>query len=371
MRVEVDVALSEGRDYSITIGAGSLEDLGQVCGAVARSSRAVVLTQPGILRTWGEAVRDALEAAGFDTSVVTYPSGERYKTLATVERLYGELYQLSPPLDRKTLLVALGGGVVGDMAGFVAATYLRGLDYVQVPTTLLAMVDSSVGGKTGVDYRAGKNLVGAFYQPRAVVIDPQVLASLPLRELRAGLAEVVKYGVIQDPELLTFVTEQARLLCRRDPEAITQVVTRSCQIKAGVVAADEREETGLRAILNYGHTIGHALESATQYRRYKHGEAVAIGMVSAALIGEAAGQTPASVTEALRGALQALKLPEALPEDISDDILLELAARDKKAKAGKAQFVIAQALGSVALQSLSAEVVREGLLLHRSKAKAR
>lgn len=366
----VAVALSEGRDYQITIGLGSLEGLGQACAQVARSGRVVVVSQPQIVKRWGAVVRESLEAAGLETTVLCYPAGERFKTLAMVERLYGELYQLSPPLDRKTLIVALGGGVVGDMAGFVAASYLRGLDYVQVPTTLLAMVDSSVGGKTGVDYREGKNLIGAFHQPRAVVIDPQVLTSLSRRELRAGLAEVVKYGIIQEPVLLTFVTENAGRLLRRDPEAIAHIVSRSCAIKAAVVTADEREETGLRAILNYGHTIGHALESATQYRRYKHGEAVAIGMVSAAQIGEAAGVTPPEVTEALCTALTALGLPQALPEDISDDTLLALAGRDKKAKAGKAQFVLATALGAVALQSMEAEVARQGLAAHRKKVKA-
>jgi 3-dehydroquinate synthase len=363
----VPVALSEGRDYQIQIGSGALNSLGEQAQAVARSSRAVVLSQPGISRHWGPQVQKSLEEAGFQVDMLSYPAGERHKNLQMIGRLYENLYELTPALDRKTLLVALGGGVVGDMVGYVAATYLRGLDYLQVPTTLLAMVDSSVGGKTGVDFREGKNLVGAFHQPRAVVIDPSVLTTLPRREVRAGLAEVVKYGVIQDPELLRYVTQSAKLLQAIDSEAIAHVVARSCQLKAEVVTADEREETGLRAILNFGHTIGHALEGATHYRRYKHGEAVAIGMVSAALIGEEAGVTPKEVTLALMGALEALRLPCALPTDISDEALITLTTRDKKAVAGEARFVLAEALGAVRLCPVPLDIVRSGLIRHRQE----
>lgn len=362
----VSVDLSEGRDYRIQIGAGELARLGEHCRTVARSHRAVILSQPGIFRNWGQSAVTSLEQAGFSVQSLCYPAGERYKNLAMITRLYTGLYELTPALDRKTLLIALGGGVVGDMGGYLAATYLRGLDYVQVPTTLLAMVDSSVGGKTGVDFREGKNLVGAFHQPRTVVVDPTVLTTLPLREVRAGLAEVVKYGIIQDPALLDFVTEHAQMLLRRDPEAIAHVVARSCQLKAEVVTADEREETGLRAILNFGHTIGHALEGATHYRRYKHGEAVAIGMVSAAWIGEAAGVTPPEVRGALVPALEALKLPTSLPEDIRDETLIALTTRDKKAVAGEARFVLAEALGRVRMQAVALEQVHTGLQRHRA-----
>ena len=361
----VPVALSEGRDYEIHTSAGELSALGTHAAAVARSQRVVILTQPSIARHWEAAALQSLEAAGFSVASLQFAAGERYKNLTTITRLYDSLYGLTPALDRKTLLVALGGGVVGDMVGYVAATYLRGLDFIQVPTTLLAMVDSSVGGKTGVDFREGKNLVGAFHQPRRVVIDPTVLKSLPRREVRSGLAEVVKYGVIQDPALLQQVRQQARLLLRGDAEAITAVVERSCQLKAEVVTADEREETGLRAILNFGHTIGHALEGATRYRRYKHGEAVAIGMVSAALIGEQAGVTPPEVTQELKATLDALSLPTMLPDDISNETLLALTARDKKAVAGEARFVLAERLGQVALMTVPLTAVRAGLQKHR------
>ena len=361
----VPVALSAGRRYEIHIGSGQLNLLGEHCVGIARSSRAVILTQPTVARHWGTRVQTSLQDAGFTTQQLCFPAGERYKNLTTIARLYEGLYNLVPALDRKTLLVTLGGGVVGDMVGYVAATYLRGLDYVQVPTTLLAMVDSSVGGKTGVDFREGKNLIGAFHQPRTVVIDPEVLTTLPRRELRAGLAEVAKYGVIQDPHFLEQLQRDAAALVRGEVTTIEAVVTRSCQLKAEVVTADEHEETGLRAILNYGHTIGHALESATRYRRYKHGEAVAIGMVAAALIGERAGVTPPSVTTAIRETLVALKLPTTLPEGIDDEVLIALTARDKKAVAGEARFVLATQLGTVALQDVPVATVREGLAEHR------
>ncbi len=363
----VQVALSEGRDYEIHTAAGSLDRLGMLTDAIARSKRAIVLTQPPIARHWENVVVGSLETAGFSVTSLSFAAGERHKNLATIARLYEALYHLTPALDRKTLLVAVGGGVVGDMVGYVAATYLRGLDFVQVPTTLLAMVDSSVGGKTGVDFHEGKNLIGAFHQPRRVVIDPMVLKTLPRREVRSGLAEVVKYGIIQDPTLLQQLRQQAHLLLRGDPEAITQVVERSCQLKAEVVVADEHEETGLRAILNFGHTIGHALEGATRYRRYKHGEAVAIGMVSAALIGEQACVTPSEVTQELKATLTALDLPITLPDDISDEALLALTTRDKKAVAGEARFVLAEQLGQVQLMNVPLDAVRAGLLRHRQE----
>ena len=359
MRV-TDVPLSGGRDYKVLIGGGLLETLGEELSQVARSKRAVVITQPGIARRWGAPVVESLENAGFDVSVIEFPAGERHKHLKAIARLYERLYTL-PGIDRKTVLVALGGGVVGDMAGFVAATYLRGMDCVQVPTTLLAMVDSSVGGKTGVDFRAGKNLIGAFHQPRLVLADPATLSTLPRREVRSGLAEVIKYGVIREPELLVFIRERAKNLLAGDADALGFLVERSCAIKAEVVCADEREETGLRAILNFGHTIGHALESATSYRRYKHGEAVAIGMMAACAIGEAAGVTPEEVTEEVLATLKAVGLPTALPDDIDDAALICLTARDKKAAGGRARYVLARGPGEVALADVSSETVEAGL----------
>jgi 3-dehydroquinate synthase len=377
-RQHVEVRLGGGdRDYSIHIGPGLLSgsggDLASLLAGVAgpAQQRAVVITQPPIARHYEAALCESLRAGGLNVHAVRFPDGERHKTLATVERLYRALYELRA--DRKTLLVALGGGVVGDVAGFVAATYGRGLPYVQAPTTLLAMVDSSVGGKTGVDFAQGKNLIGAFHQPRAVVIDTDVLRTLSIRDVRAGLAEVVKYGAISDPDLLDLLATRGRTLLHRrsrsngaapDNDLVGQIVERSCRIKANVVAQDEREETGLRAILNFGHTVGHALEAATNYRRFRHGEAVAIGMVAAACIGEAAGITPADVRPVLVSCLRALDLPVTLPADVPVEAVLSLVSLDKKAEAGRVRWVLLRKMGQVAPAcSLDEDVVRTGLAL--------
>jgi 3-dehydroquinate synthase len=360
--LRVDVPLGESRSYQIHLGDGLLADAGRIVAEAVGARRAVIVTQPSIARLWGEPLRASLAVAGQEeVPVLTFPAGERFKTLGTIERLYGKLYALEPAVDRSSLIVALGGGVVGDMAGYVAATYLRGIDYVQIPTTLLAMVDSSVGGKTGVDYRSGKNLIGAFHQPRSVVIDPETLATLPVREFRAGMAEVIKYGVIRDPALLGEIAERGMAL-RTDAASLCRVIARCCEIKADVVSKDEFERSGLRAILNFGHTIGHALESATAYRRYKHGEAVAIGMVAATCIGEVHGVTPPDVIEGIIAALRAVGLPSAIPADIEPDAVLALLGRDKKAVAGRARFVLAERIGAVTLAGdVSERTVREGL----------
>jgi 3-dehydroquinate synthase len=364
----LEVALSGENGYEIQVGSGLLGQAGEALALRARSRRIVVVTQPRIAHRWSEPLLTSLAAASFDVSVVVFPAGERHKHLQTIARLYERLYNL-PGIDRRTLLVALGGGVVGDVVGFVAATYLRGLDYVQVPTTLLAMVDSSVGGKTGVDFRAGKNLVGAFHQPRLVLSDVETLTTLPRREVRSGLAEVVKYGIIREPALLERLQESAGALRRGEGDIFEELVQRSCAIKAEVVAGDEREESGLRATLNFGHTIGHALESATDYRRYKHGEAVAIGMVSASLIGEEAGITPPEVTRTLKQTLVALGLPTELPDDIEDAHLMELTERDKKAVGGVARYVLARRAGETIVQEVGSERVAAALARQRREGK--
>lgn len=356
------VHLSGGRSYPLYIGPDLLEQAGALVAPLARGGRAVIITQPRIGRLYGEALAEPLRLSGLEVTTISFGDGERYKTLRTVERLYEALYERR--VDRKTLVVALGGGVVGDVAGWVAASYLRGLDYVQVPTTLLAMVDSSVGGKTGVDFRAGKNLIGAFHQPRAVLADTNVLGTLPARDFRSGLAEVVKYGVIREPELLGFLSERVQEVRGLAPNALRHIVERSCAIKADVVAGDEREETGLRAILNFGHTIGHALEAATRYRRFRHGEAVAIGMVSAACVGEAAGVTPPELGEAIAEAVRAQLLPVAIPPDIPPAALIDLLGLDKKAERGRARWVLARAPGRVDLvDSVDEGTVLAGLAL--------
>jgi 3-dehydroquinate synthase len=339
------------RSYDILVGRGSLARLGsettsRVAGGTAEGRLAVVLSSPAIARRYGMAARASLEAAGFRIHMALTPAGERSKTLASVSRLYGALYDQAA--DRRTVVVALGGGVVGDMAGFVAATYARGLDFVQVPTTLLAQVDSSVGGKTGVNFgsaqNSAKNLIGAFHQPRLVVIDPDTLGTLPLRERRSGLAEVIKYGIIGDKDFFALLEcEMAGLLDLSSPH-LEHVLAHSCALKARVVELDEHEG-GLRAILNFGHTVGHALEALTQYRTYTHGEAIAVGMVSAALVGEEVGVTQPDDTAALTALLRAAGFVVRLDPAHSVDEVTRLLAWDKKSVGGSARFVLMEEIG--------------------------
>ena len=342
-RIRVDL---EARSYDIDIAAGLIASgmAGERLAALANGGRVCLVTHPELHDWYAAPLAAQLSALGNAPILLSVPSGEQAKTLATVAQLYSGF--AGARLDRKSLIVAVGGGVLGDMAGFAAATYMRGLDFVQVPTTLLAQVDSSVGGKTGVDLPEGKNLVGAFHQPRAVLIDPDTLHTLPDRERRSGLAEVVKYGIIYDEAFFTRIKNDMDLLLRGDADAITHIIARSCAIKADVVGQDETEQ-GLRAILNFGHTIGHALEAVTRYERWKHGEAISIGMVSACLIGQEVGVTPPAVTRQTIEILQAAGLPTAFPADIPIDAVLDAAQQDKKTVGGKLRFVLAQGIGTV------------------------
>jgi 3-dehydroquinate synthase len=338
------------RSYDIEIGAGMLAS-GHAAASIAGQANGgciALVTHPGLKAVYAAPLAQRLTERGLSVTTITVPAGERYKTLNTVARLYHEF--VAAKVDRKSLVVALGGGVLGDLVGFAAATYLRGIRFVQVPTTLLAQVDASVGGKTGVDLPEGKNLVGSFHQPAAVLIDTRTLRTLPARELRAGLAEVIKYGIIYDDRFFIGTVAALPQLLRRDEAALTEVIARSCAIKAEVVAQDETEQ-GLRAILNYGHTVGHALEALTGYRRYKHGEAVAIGMVAAALIGEEIGVTPPDATHVMIEGLRAAQLPVVFPSDIDTAAILEAAQRDKKTIAGRLRFVIARKIGEVFVTS--------------------
>lgn len=333
------------RPYDIVVRPGLLTDGTAVAHVSALgAARACIVTHGHLRARYAEPLLAGLLERGVRVEIVALAPGERSKTLRTVQRLYGLFLQCD--LDRKSLVISVGGGVLGDLVGFAAATYLRGIGFVQVPTTLLAQVDASIGGKTGVDLPQGKNLVGAFHQPAAVLIDPLALRSLPVRELRSGLAEVIKYGIIKDAEFFLSVGTLLPSLLAREPGALTSVITRSCRIKADVVASDETEQ-GLRAILNFGHTIGHALETVTHYRRYKHGEAVAIGMVAALKIGEKCGVTPSDLTEQVVAVLRAAGLPTQLPSNVSAEDLLAAARHDKKALDGRIRFVLARALGDV------------------------
>jgi 3-dehydroquinate synthase len=295
----------------------------------------------------------ALAGIGIEPAITIVPAGESTKSLSHAARLYDEL--VSRKADRHTLVVALGGGVIGDLAGFVAATYARGLPLLMVPTTLLAQVDSSVGGKVGINHREGKNLIGAFHQPVGVWIDTDTLSTLPLRELRCGMAEVVKYGVILDAALFATVERIASDILGRDDHALRLVVAESCRKKADVVAGDEREESGLRAILNFGHTIGHAIESVAGYGgRYQHGEAVALGMIAESRLAERLGWIGADVVDRQVRLLERLGLPTSAP-GLDAGRMLAAIARDKKNRGGKLRFVLPRAIGKVELTDAVAE----------------
>lgn len=339
--ISIPVALNT--PYEIRIEAGGLDRLGQYLAERGKVGRVLVVSNPVILRHYGERVTRSLEAGGFKVATCTVAAGERYKTLRSVEKIYAAA--LAHRLERSSLVIALGGGVVGDMAGFAASTWLRGIRVAQVPTTLLAMVDAAIGGKTGVNHPLGKNLIGTFHQPTLVLIDPQVLATLPGRERRSAMAEVIKYGVIWDAELFARL-EGVEDLEHLTPEMLIEVLERSCRAKAEVVARDEREG-GLRAILNYGHTIGHAIETATRYRCYLHGEAVGLGMVAAGRVATELGLWSKQEAERQETLLGRARLPVCWGNKIPTKQLLELTELDKKVEAGKVRFILPEAIGRV------------------------
>ena len=335
------------RSYQILVERGALAEVGtEMARHLAEGGvgerLALVVTSPDIDALYGDTLRESLTAAGFRVGTASVPPGEDTKSLAHLETLYAALH--AEAADRRTVVVALGGGVIGDLAGFAAATYVRGLDFVQVPTTLLAQVDSSVGGKTGVNFQHAKNILGAFHQPRLVMIDPDTLATLSIRERRSGMAEVIKYGIIADKSFFGLLSREiGGLLDLTSPE-LGYVLARSCALKARVVEQDEREG-GLRAILNFGHTVGHALETITHYQSYTHGEAIALGMVTAALIGEEVGVTHPEDTSAMTALFQAAGFAVALDPAHSADEIVRLLAWDKKSVGGAARFVLMEAIG--------------------------
>lgn len=335
----VEVALGE-RSYPIHLGYGLLRQPELLRGCV-RGRQVAIISNDVVAPLYLQPVRDALEA-DHQVDVFLMADGEQHKNLDTYARLMDFL--LEHRHNRTTTLLALGGGVVGDLTGFAAATFQRGVDFVQIPTTLLAQVDSSVGGKTAVNHPRGKNMIGAFYQPRCVIADAAVLETLPDREYRAGLAEVLKYGVIRDADFFARLEDGADALRERRAGALVDVVRRSCEIKADVVAADERE-SGIRAILNFGHTFGHAIETLTGYRRFLHGEAVAIGMVMAADLSWRQGLLPGEDARRIRAALAALGLP-VTPPLLAAEAMLAAMGMDKKVLDGRLRLVLATALGS-------------------------
>jgi 3-dehydroquinate synthase len=336
----VKVGLGE-RSYNILLGQNILDEIGRVCRDLRTGNKVAIVSNKVIGAFYLEPVKAALSEAGFFVYTIEIPDGEEYKSLETLKSIYDRLIEFG--FERSSLLLALGGGVVGDITGFAAATYLRGVPFVQVPTTLLGQVDSSVGGKTGVNHEKGKNLIGAFYQPCMVLIDTATLDTLPEREYLSGLAEVVKYGVVLDGAFFSFLAENAANLLRRDKGCLQKAIKRSCEIKASVVNKDEKE-TGVRAVLNYGHTIGHAVETLTCYTKYNHGEAVAIGMAQAAKFSEAMGFCSHTEGERILALLESLQLPVALPEFSSSDYI-EAILHDKKMRDGGINFVFNKGLG--------------------------
>ena len=352
---QVRIALGE-RSYDIQIGAGLLARPGTWEGLPAAAA-ALIVTNTRVGPLYAARLREALAPRYRAVFEVVLPDGEEHKDWQTLNLVFDAL--LSHGCDRKTVLFALGGGVVGDMTGFAAASYMRGVPFVQVPTTLLAQVDSSVGGKTAINHPQGKNMIGAFYQPERVVCDLDTLATLPARELSAGLAEVIKYGPIADLAFLEWIEANIDALLRREPAALAQAVRRSCEIKAEVVGQDERE-AGLRAILNFGHTFGHAIEAGLGYGQWLHGEAVGCGMVMALQLSRRLGLVDPSFVERVSALIARAGLPTVGPA-LGADRYLELMRVDKKAEAGQIRFVVIERPGQAAVRGAPDELVRQVL----------
>lgn len=360
MATTISVPLPQS-PYQVQIAPGGLAEIASHLAPLGLGKKIMVVSNPEIYDHYAGIVIQALQKAGYEVFQHLIPAGETHKTLASIKGLYDVAFQAN--LERNSTLLALGGGVIGDMTGFGAATWLRGINFVQVPTSLLAMVDASIGGKTGVNHPQGKNLIGAFYQPRLVYIDPTVLKTLPEREFRAGMAEVIKYGVIWDSELFMALEEAEDLssIDRLPTELLTQIIQRSCQAKVDVVSQDEKE-AGLRAILNYGHTVGHGVESLTGYGVINHGEAVAIGMEAAAKIAHHLGLCGQDVGDRQRKLLLKTKLPTEVPPTLAVEDLLASLLHDKKVKAGKVRFILPTAIGKVTISdAVTDEVIKTTL----------
>ena len=332
------------RSYPIHIGAGLLAQAGLIVPHLAQK-RVMVVTNTTVAPLYLAQLTATLEAGGVAVAQVVLPDGESYKNWETLNLIFDAL--LTDRAERKTTLIALGGGVIGDMTGFAAASYQRGVPFIQIPTTLLSQVDSSVGGKTGINHPLGKNMIGAFYQPKLVLADTDTLKTLPARELSAGLAEVIKYGLIWDAEFLAWLEANMDRLRALDAEAITHAIYRSCEIKAQVVGQDEREG-GIRAILNLGHTFGHAIETGMGYGNWLHGEAVAAGMVMAVQTSQRMGWLTEADVERTRALIRAAGLPDVAP-DLGVDRYLEYMGHDKKVEGGKMRFVLLKKLGEAVI----------------------
>ena len=349
----VNVELGE-RAYPIYVGAGCLAELGKRLAETRCGKRVAVVTNETIANIYLEPATAALVGAGFDPAIIQIPDGEEHKNLAWLAFVYDRL--IDAGIDRGGAIIALGGGVVGDLTGFAAATYLRGVPCVQVPTTLLAQIDASIGGKTGINHAAGKNLIGAFKQPRFVLADVDCLRTLPRREFVAGLAEVIKTGAILDAELFALLEAELPAVLRQERELMVRVVRTCCQLKALVVAEDETEGD-YRAVLNFGHTLGHAIESLTDYTTYLHGEAVAMGMVAAARVSQRRGLCDGETVQRLTRLINRCGLPVEMPKDLTRDALALAMRTDKKALSGSIKFVCLESIGRAKFERLTCEEI--------------
>ena len=338
----VDVALG-AKSYAVVVERGVLTTVGARLRALGVGSRTALVTAPAILRLYGKPVTESLENAGFTVTVVEVPDGESAKTLAVAEACWNAL--LAAGLDRTSTVLALGGGAVGDLAGFVAATYMRGLNFVQAPTTVLAQVDASIGGKTAIDHPIAKNLIGAFYQPRLVLIDPSTAATLPERDFRSGLAEIVKHGIVLDAEYFADLERSVPEIRARDGATLERIIGGSCRLKAGVIERDPEEKSELRFALNYGHTIGHALEATGGFTRFTHGEAVSLGIVAEARLAARLGVASAGTADRQVRLLEAVGLPVRV-SDVDVEAVLGATRRDKKSRDGRVPFVLAPEIGA-------------------------
>lgn len=346
---------SATEQYDIYIGSGVLQQMGERVQGLTAGRKAFVVSHPSLYKLYAAPLEESLRTAGFHVTACLVPEGERSKTLLSASRLFTRLAQGGA--DRHSLVCALGGGVIGDLAGFAAATYMRGIPLVQIPTSLLAMVDSSVGGKTAVNHKLGKNLIGAFYPPRVVFTDTALLQSLPEREYLCGLSEIAKAGAIGDVELFEFIEQHVEAIRQREEDVLTTLIERAIAVKIRVVQEDPYEK-GVRAILNFGHTLGHALEAATMYTTYSHGEAVAVGMALVAILSERLGYCTAATRSRLCALIEALGLPTTY-SDLAPQRLLEIMTHDKKSLNGVVRFVLLKAIGEVAYhQQVPVEVLQ-------------
>jgi 3-dehydroquinate synthase len=343
---KVSVALGAS-SYDITIGYSIEQNLMEFVRTSGFSVKALLISDESIGSLYGEKVLGILRQAGLEVEVYLVPAGEQSKSLAVAEKLYTKAIELC--LDRKSAIFALGGGVVGDLTGFVAATYMRGVPFIQIPTSLLAQVDSSVGGKVAVNHRLGKNLIGAFYQPYAVFMDLSMMATLPEREIYTGLGEIIKYGIIYDADFFVYLEENVEKIVALQTDALLHIIARSCEIKAEVVSQDEKE-TGLRIILNFGHTIAHAIESETGYTKYNHGEAVAIGMLGAAKISEAIGSINHDTVVRVQNLIERFHLPTQAAGCTMENMFATI-FHDKKTVNGKVQWVLMESIGKVSVKT--------------------